>query len=180
VKLINEQSNDLPFCNPCQSYHPVSQPCFDAATRPRAGKKDLVATARAFNTETANCGINPQKAHEWIEDLAREVERLNGEVARLTKELAEAYYEDCEICEQVIISENGDKVYTFIVCGRCWNEAQRKLSTARANAIDEAIDSAADSLRAIKDNFIPTNRAMEVAATALAALKQKDDGGRSG
>lgn len=29
-------NNDTPFCNPCQSYHSTSQPCFDAATAPRA------------------------------------------------------------------------------------------------------------------------------------------------
>jgi hypothetical protein len=29
-------NNKMPYCNPCQSYHPVSQPCFDVATRPTA------------------------------------------------------------------------------------------------------------------------------------------------
>jgi hypothetical protein len=39
---------------------------------------DLVTQARAFNTEIANCGINPQRAHELIDELAGEVERLTA------------------------------------------------------------------------------------------------------
>ena len=43
-----------------------------------ASSNDLIAEARAFNTEIANCGINPQKAHELIKALVGEVERLNN------------------------------------------------------------------------------------------------------
>lgn len=36
--MSSEQSNESPWCNPCQSYHPVSQPCFDAATAVRCSE----------------------------------------------------------------------------------------------------------------------------------------------
>jgi hypothetical protein len=61
-------------------------------------------------------------------DYIEQIDALCQTVRALRAELAEAYGEDCEICEQVIISPNGDKVYTFIVCGRCWNTAQEKLA----------------------------------------------------
>jgi hypothetical protein len=47
---------------------------------------------------------------------------------------------------------------------------------ARANAIREAVDATSASFRAVKENFIPVNRAMEVSAAALQSLLDKKEG----
>jgi hypothetical protein len=93
-----------------------------------------------------------------------------GEVERLKKELAEAYYEDCEICEQVIISEGGDKVYTFIVCGRCWNQKQQELTDARTNTISECIG-IVNSASVLPFGGVPYINRDEVLATLEALTK---------
>lgn len=86
----------------------------------------------------------PSRA-EW--QYGKDIEFLLSIVKGQEVELTQAYYEDCEICEQVIISENGDKVYTFIVCGRCWNKSQ------------EQIRNIATSMRSLCIEKVKANRA---------------------
>lgn len=40
-------SNNTPFCNPCQSYHSTSQPCFNAATAQRVAATPDATQARS-------------------------------------------------------------------------------------------------------------------------------------
>lgn len=81
---------------------------------------------------TCETGHDTRHYYGWLHDI----DALCATVRALRAELAQAYYEDCEVCEQVIISENGDKVYTFIVCGRCWNNLQARLKEVEGERDD--------------------------------------------
>lgn len=52
-------------------------------------------------------------------------------VRALRKELSEAYYESCEICDQEIVSGDGTKIHTFAVGGCCWNKSQETIAALR-------------------------------------------------
>jgi len=54
----------------------------------------------------------------------------------------------------------------------------RRNLTARADAIGECVEVVAESLRALRENFIPVNRALEVSATALEQLKGEGGGSK--
>lgn len=97
-----------------------------------------------------------------------------GEVERLKQELAQAYYVDCEICEQVIVSADGDDVHTFIVCGCCWNESQTKLRAARADVIRECAN-LARLMATGESSETGRQKALNIAA-ALESLLDKKEG----
>jgi hypothetical protein len=112
--------------------------------------------------------------HTACAEIDKEVERLNAEVARLTEDLKVG--ELCEECEEFTNEPDGNP-RTFTVCGVCWNKQQVKLSTARANAIDEAIAAVnAERLHENLDNEGDRGymTAIRHCTAALEALKQKD------
>lgn len=59
------------------------------------------------------------------------VHALCQTVRALRKELSEAYYESCEICDQEIVSGDGTKIHTFAVGGCCWNKSQETIAALR-------------------------------------------------
>jgi len=109
--------------------------------------------------------------------LITERNRLCAELNTARQELAEAYYVDCEICEQVIVSPDGDEVRTFIVCGCCWNESQTKLREAQADVIREAVDVVnAVRERYASAEYAPPSNALNEVTAALESLLDKKEG----
>lgn len=56
--------------------------------------KDIIIAAREFNTDISACGIDPQRAHEVIDELVGEVEQLRQ---------ANAELERCDMCSRLTI-----------------------------------------------------------------------------
>lgn len=148
----------------------------------------LVAEARAFNTKIENCGINPQKAHGLIDDLISEVERPNrakipAEVKRL-REALRAYHKIVRGWQNHVLITS-----RLLGCAAIDKDVEAAIdklkhdhSTARANALDEAIEAArGEHLPGYgiidKEQRSTDDRAYDQAVNhvvaALEALKQK-------
>lgn len=90
-----------------------------------ASDKDIIIAARTFNTDISACGIDPQKAHEWIDALVGEVEHARRALKGVI-ELWDAEHPDdpcgcvgasddcrhpppCELCVARLIAEGRTK-----------------------------------------------------------------------
>jgi|SRR6185436_6553572 len=167
---------EVPFCNPCQSYHSTSQPCFDAATTSRAPSTTTTSAA----VEAANAAAAATEICDWCGVDSNDAERVAAIISRHFPPTAIPAAETPQ---------------TFRTTKEAMLHAQRQglptvvpaedRSITRANAIDEAIklephvymDYAATTINSESKKV--AHDVCRTYAAALEALKQ-DDGRRSG